>query len=323
MKAIQVHTYGPADTFTLEEVEQPMISSNELLIKIHAASVNHIDALKASGVIKYIYPLQFPWIPGSDFAGVVEETGSEVTEYKKGDLVYGSNTNGGAYATFIAVRRDQVSKMPAKLNFIEAASVPMVATTAWQGLFEHGHLKKNQTVLIHGAAGAVGGYAVQLARNAGARVIATAKTKNIEYVKSLGAMEVIDYTITAFEDEVQNVDLVFDLVGGEVQQRSYAVVKEGGYLIAANQPVSDAEAKRYKIHALFMHARPTATGLEMLAHLFDEGKLKTDIAQVYPLADAATAWKNIGGNLAVNKSSRLSKKRSSDGLKHGKHVLEM
>ncbi|HEY0667268.1 MAG TPA: NADP-dependent oxidoreductase [Sphingobacteriaceae bacterium] len=321
MKSIRINSYGPAENLEVVEAPVPGFNQNEILVKVHAAAVNHIDELKASGQIKHIYPLTFPWTPGCDFSGIIQATGSAVHGFAPGDEVYGSNTNGGAYAEYIVVTPEMIAKKPTTLSFIEAASVPMAAETANQALFNYAHLTSGQKILIHGAAGAVGSYAVQLAHQAGGYVIGTASSAHHEYLKLLGADEVIDYT-TPFEKVVQNTDIVFDLVGGEVQEKSFGIIKEGGILIAVNQPPSLEAAKEHGITAVFMHAKPTNSGLTKIAFLIDEGKLKTNIAHVYGLEDIVQAWINISSNLANNKLP-ADFINANYRKRHGKHVIQI
>jgi len=312
MKAIILNNYGTPDTLQLQDVPVPQINDDQVLVKIYAASINPIEWKIASGGMKQVFPTNFPWIPGSDFAGTVETVGKNVSSFKAGDEVYGNVAMGGGYAGYVAASPQVIAKKPNVLSFTEAASVPVVAQTAWQELFTHANLKEGQTILIHGAAGAVGGYAIQFARNAGAKVIATASGEDREFVLSIGAEKAIDYKNARFEDEAGKVDVVIDLVGGDVQQRSYAVLKEGGHLVATTQPVSADEAAKHKVTAFFMNMQPSAAGLEHIATLLDAGKLKTDVATIYPLADAAKAWQELMPNKTAGKKN-----------KHGKAVLQV
>jgi NADPH:quinone reductase-like Zn-dependent oxidoreductase len=217
-------------------------------------------------------------------------------------------TNGGAYAEYVAANPQKISLKPVSVSFAEAASIPVVAQTAWQGLFTHAHLKQGQTILIHGGAGAVGGYAVQFAHQAGAKVIVTASGADRNFLKSLGADEVIDYKTERFESLVNGVDAVFDLVGGETQQRSYAVLKQGGHLVAVNQPPSPEEAKKHQVSAVMMDMKPSTEGLKHIADLIDSGKIRTDVAEVFPLEKAAESWSGMAAP-------------SGQKNKHGKIVL--
>ncbi len=256
MKAVHVHNYGGPDQLLYEDAPVPAPSAGQVLVRVQAASVNPIDYKLASGVFKERMPLQFPWIPGGDFAGVVEALGRGVTTTQRGEAVYGDTPGGGAYAEFVAAPAGMVAPRPRRLSPVEAASVPLAGQTAWQGLFDHGRLERGQSVLIHAAAGGVGTFAVQLAHWKGARVLATASAANSEYIRSLGADVVIDYQSTRFESVARDVDLVLDLVGGETQKRSFAVLKPGGRLISAVQPPPEEEAVRHKVQALVFHMQP-------------------------------------------------------------------
>jgi len=227
MKALRLLEYGGQLVF--DEVATPTIARGEILVKVKSTAVNHLDLVKASRAIRQIFPIDLPWIPGHEFSGVVEEIGSDVSAYAPGDPVFGANGIGGAYAEYLAVKPATIAKKPSNLSFEEAASVPVAAETAWQGLFTHGHLEKGQTILIHGGAGAVGAYAVQLASHAGATVIATASGDDEAYLKSLGASQVIDYRKVQFEKVLrEKVNVIFDMIGGDTQRRSFLVLKKGG-----------------------------------------------------------------------------------------------
>ena len=204
----------------------------------------------------------------------------------------------GAYAEYLAVKAAAIARKPFNLSFEEAASVPVASQTAWQGIFTHGRLEKGQTILIHGGAGAVGAYAVQLASHAGATVIATASGNDEAYLKSIGAGWVIDYRDAQFEKVLrEKVDVVFDLVGGDAQMRSFLVLKEGGHLVSAVQPVLQEEAARHRVSGEMMRLAPSGDVLGRVARLLEEGALRPDVATVYALQDAAQAWKDIAGNL--------------------------
>src|SRR3984885_1668069 len=240
MKAVRLLEYGGELVF--DDVPTPTIARDEILVKIKSTAVNHLDLVKASGAARQILPIDLPWIPGHEFSGVVEQIGSDVAAWAPGDAVFGVGGTGAAYAEYLAVKPATIARKPSNLTFEEAASVPVASQTAWQGIFTHGQLEKGQTILIHGGAGAVGAYAVQLASHAGATVIATASGDDEVYLSSIGASQVIDYREARFENVLRGkVDVVFDWVGGDTQTRSFLVLKEGGYLVAATQPVSQEE----------------------------------------------------------------------------------
>ena len=218
MKAVRVLEYGGPLVFN--EVPAPAISRDEILVKVKSTAVNHIDLVKASGKVRQILPIDLPWIPGHEFSGVVEQIGSDVAAYAPGDAVFGTSDM-GAYAEYLAVKPAVIVRTPSNLSFEEAASVPVASQTAWEGLFTHGHLEKGQTILIHGGAGAVGAYAVQLAAHAGATVIATASGGDETYLKSIGASQVIDYREAQFEKVLrEKVDVVLDSRARSVEIRS-------------------------------------------------------------------------------------------------------
>src|SRR5256886_1741933 len=264
MKAVRLWEYGVGLVFN--DVPTPTIARDELLAKIKSTAVNHIDLVKASGTARQILPIDLPWIPGHEFSGVVEQIGSDVSGYAPGDAVFGACE--GAYAEYLAVNPATIARKPSNLSFEEAASVPVACQTAWQGLFTHGHLEKGQTILIHGGAGAVGAYAVQLASHASATVIATASGDDEAYLNSIGASWVLDYREAQFEKILrEKVDVVFDLVGGDAQKRSFLVLKEGGHLVSAVQPVSQEEAAMHHVSGVMMRLAPSGDVLSRIARL--------------------------------------------------------
>src|SRR5450432_1088614 len=273
MKAIRLLEYGGELVFN--DVPTPTIARDEILVKIKSTAVNHLDLVKASGTARQILPIDLPWIPGHEFSGVVERIGGDVAACAPGDAVFGASAMGGAYAEYLAVKPATVARKPSNLSFEEAASAPIASQTAWQGLFTHGHLEKGQTILIHGAAGAVGAYAVQLASLAGATVIATASGDDEAYLNAIGASRVIDYRGAQFEKVLRKkVDVVFDLIGGDTQQRSFLVLKEGGHLVAATQPVSQEETARHRVSGAMMRLAPSADVLGRIARLLEAGTIR-------------------------------------------------
>src|SRR6201984_1275340 len=296
MKAVRLLEYGGQLVFN--DVPTPAIARDEILVKIKSTAVNHLDLVKASGTARQILPIDLPWIPGHEFSGVVEQIGSDVAAYVPGDAVFAAKETCGASAEYLAVKPPAIARKPSNLSFEEAASVPVASQTAWQGLFTHGHLEKGQTILIHGGAGAVGAYAVQLASHAGATVIATASGDDEVYLKSIGASRVIDHRKDQFEKVLrEKVDVVFDLVGGETQKRSFLVLKESGHLVSAVQPVSQEEAAKHRVTGAMMRLAPSGDVLGRIGRLLEEGTIRPDVAAVYALQDAAQAWKDIAEKL--------------------------
>jgi NADPH:quinone reductase-like Zn-dependent oxidoreductase len=322
MKAVRLLEYGGQLVFN--DVPMPAIARDEILVKIKSTAVNHLDLVEASGAARQILPINLPWIPGHEFSGIVEKSGSDVAAWVPGDAVFGTTTGMGAYAEYLAVKAAAIARKPSNLSYEEAASVPVASQTAWQGLFTHGRLEKGQTILIHAGAGAVGAYAVQLASHAGATVIATARGDDEAYVKSIGASRVINYHQAQFETVLrEKVDVVFDLVGGDTQKRSFLVLKEGGQLVSAVQPVSQEETARHRVSGMMMRLAPSGDGLGKIARLLEEGMIRPDVATVYALQDAAEAWKDIAANLpgvhGISPSGPGTARRRS----HGKIVLRV
>jgi NADPH:quinone reductase-like Zn-dependent oxidoreductase len=322
MKAIRLLEYGGQLVF--DDVPKPAIARDEILVKIRSTAVNHLDLVKASGAARQVLPIDLPWIPGHEYSGVVEQIGSDVAEWASGDAVFGANGVGGAYAEYLVVKPAAIAGKPSNLSFEEAASVPVAAQTAWQGIFTHGHLDAGQTILIHGGAGAVGAYAVQLASDAGATVIATASGDDEAYLKSIGASQVIDYREAQFDKVLrEKVDVVFDLIGGDIQKRSFLVLKEGGHLVSAIQPVSQEETARYRVSGEMMRLEPSGEVLGRIARLLEEGTIRPDVAAVYALQDVAQAWKDIAGNLPGVHGMSPSETGAARRRSHGKIVLRV
>lgn len=291
MRALLMTDYGGADVFKLDDVAVPTPASGEVRIRIHAASINPIDWKIRTGKMQRNYGVALPYIPGRDISGTIDAVGPGVSGWKVGDKVIAVITGGGL-AEYAIVTANNVAAKPEKLSFNEAAGIPTASLAAWRTLITNGDIKKGQRVLIHGGAGGVGSTAVQLAHWRGAYVIATASARNHEYLKSIGADEVIDYRTTRFEDVVKNVDVVLDTVGGDTLQRSPAVLREGGTLLTiVGQPPAQACSER-KLRcpspSTATNAQPSQE-LAKLGQLFDNGTLKMHMEAVFPLEQAAQA----------------------------------
>jgi len=322
MKAARLLEYGGHLVFN--EVPTPTIARDEVLVKIRSTAVNHRDLVEASGTLRQILPIDLPWTPGHEFSGVVEQIGSDVAAWAPGDAVFGTTTGMGAYTEYVAVKSAAIAKKPSKLSFEEAASVPVASQTAWEGIFTHGHLEKGQTILIHGGAGAMGAYAVQLASHAGATVIATAGGDDEAYLKSIGASRVIDYREAQFEKVLrEKVDVVFDLVGGDAQKQSFLVLKEGGHLVSAVQPVSQEETALHRVSGMMMRLAPSGEILGRIGRLLEEGTIRPDVATVYALEDVAQAWKDIARNLPRVHGMSPDRPGGARRKSHGKIVLRV
>jgi len=296
MKAARIQQFGSPGVITIDDLPRPEPGAGELVVRVRAAGVGHWDALIREGKVQG-EPL--PLILGSELSGTVEAIGAGVSGFKTGDEVYGATNEQftGGYAEYALPSAKRVAQKPTSLNFIEAASVPVVAVTAWQMLFDNAQVSTGQTVLIHGAAGNVGAFAVQLARLVGLHVIATAASADLAYVLSLGAERVLDYEKERFEDSVGGVDVVLDTVGGDTQRRSFPVLKPGGILVSVVSPVSETEQKRYGVRAAYFYVDVTTERLSKITELFDSGKLVTDVGTVLPLGEARRAHEMLDGAL--------------------------
>jgi NADPH:quinone reductase-like Zn-dependent oxidoreductase len=261
---------------------------------LKAAGVGNWDALVREGKIPNE---SLPLILGYELSGIVEAIGPGVSGFKPGDEVYGATSEQltGAYAEYGVPSAKMMTQKPKRLNFIEAASAPVVTVTAWQMLFDYGQVAAGQTVLIHGAAGNVGAYAVQLACQAGVHVLATAAAGDRDYVRSLGAGTVIDYRTERFEESLTGVDVVLDTVGGDTQQRSLRVLKPGGILVSVVSPVPEAAQKRYGVRGAYFYVDVTTARLNKITELFDNGKLVAHVGTVLPLEQARIAHEMLGG----------------------------
>jgi NADPH:quinone reductase-like Zn-dependent oxidoreductase len=302
MRAWRVHAFGPPEAMIFAMVPRPDPGPGEVLVKVHAAGVGPWDGWIRAGKSALTQPL--PLTLGSDLSGEVAALGSGVSELAVGDQVFGVTNPRfvGAYAEYAVASAGMLAKKPASLSYVEAASVPVVAVTAWQGLFEQAGLEAGQTVVIHGAAGNVGAYAVQLARRARMRSIATAGTQDLDYVRGLGADKVVDYHTQRFEDEVRDADAVLDLVGGETQTRSFRVLRPEGKLISAVSEPDQDRAKRHGVTAAFFLVEVTTERLRRIAELIDRGELKTRVGAVLPLADAREAHMMLEGRRPLPKA---------------------
>ena len=295
MMAWRVHEFGPPSVMRFERVPRPNPGPGEVLVKVGAAGVGPWDAWIRAG--KSVLPRPLPLTPGSDLSGDIAAMGPGGSDLRVGDPVYGvtNSRSVGAYAEYALASAGIVSRKPTSLTYIEAASVPVVAVTAWQALFDRAQLRAGQTVVIHGAAGNVGAYAVQLARRAGVRTIATAATDDLPFVRDLGANTVIDFKTQRFEDEVRDADAVIDLVGGETQTRSFQVLRRGGRLVSAVSPPDQHLAQSHGVAAEFFLVNVTRQYLAEIAGLIDGGELRIHVGAVLPLADAREAHLMLEG----------------------------
>ena len=287
MKAIRIHQYGDASTLKLEETPRLSITDDQLLVRIRDAGVNPIDWKIRQGYMKQVMPAAFPMTLGQDFAGEVVDRGKNVTQFAAGDRVFGFAQ--GTYAEYAAAPASTVAAIPSSIDFTMAAALPTAGSTALQIIRDVVAAKPGVSILIHGAAGGVGSYASQIAKSLGARVIGTATAADIEYLKSLGVDEIIDYKRERFEDKASGVDAVVDLVGGETLARSYSVAKKGGVLATTVQPIDETAAKRAGIRAVQVIMRHNAADLAELARLVEKGAVKPRLDRTMSLDQAREA----------------------------------
>jgi NADPH:quinone reductase-like Zn-dependent oxidoreductase len=271
----------------IEEVPRPEPQAGEVLVRVHAAGVNPVDWKIRRGYLKDFMPVPLPFTPGLDLAGIVAAVGPDVTTVQPGQAVFGRGS--GAYAEYAIAPANALAPKPHALSFDQAATIPVGASTAWAGIFDVGGLQAGQRLLVHGAAGGVGLYAVQFGRWTGAEVIGTASTGNVEFVRSLGAQTVVDYTTTPFESVVREVDVALDTIGGETQERSWPVLKPGGILVAVAGPASEETARRHGVRTSRVHGQPTTDLLRRIADLIEFGAVVAPVGKVFSLAEASQA----------------------------------
>lgn len=291
MMVVQFGAFGGVENLTVATARRPVPGPGDVLVRQVASSINPVDLMIRRGGYPAVPPEKLPYVGGRDVAGHVVEVGEGVDPAWIGRAVFGApDFDRGAFAEYIVMRPDELAQVPSSLPLHEAALLPIAALTAWQGLFRHGALQDGETVLIHGGSGGVGHYAVQMAANAGARVIATASDRNRTFLQELGADQVLAYDTQSFDETLTGIDLVLDLVGGATQQRSWAVLRDGGRMISAvAEPDAQAAALRKASVAKFFIAQSRPDDLARIAGDVADGRLRSHVAQWYPLAQVAKA----------------------------------
>ncbi len=291
MKAVRIHAYGNAGVLKFEDAPMPIIGASDVLVRVVATSINPVDWKIRAGYLKEMIPYAMPLTLGWDVSGVVEAVGAAVTRFKVGDAVFSRPDikRNGTYAEYVAVREDELAFKPHTISHAEAASLPLAGITAWEVLISTANVQAGQKVLIHAGSGGVGTLAIQLAKSRGAYVIATTSAKNSALVKSLGADEVIDYKKQKFTELVHDADVVFDTLGGDIQESSWSVLKRGGILVSIVSPPSADKAKEMGVKSAFVFIEPSAVILEQLAVLVDAGKVRPVVGAEFALKDIAKA----------------------------------
>ncbi|WP_035052361.1 NADP-dependent oxidoreductase [Andreprevotia chitinilytica] len=299
MKAVRIHDYGDRSVLRFEEALLPTLGAEDVLIRVVATSINPVDWHIRNGHLQTMLPHRLPLTLGWDVSGVIEAVGAQVRDFQPGDAVYSRPdiVRDGAYAEYIAVRANEVAAKPKTISHIEAASLPLAGITAWDAIVKVGDVQAGQRVLVHAGSGGVGSLAVQLAKWRGAYVISTTSTPNVDFVKGLGADEVIDYRSANFKDVVRDVDLVFDTLGGQVQDDSWGVLKSDGLLVSVVRPPDQKKADELGVRSTFIFIQPDAAVLRELAVL-------VDISVVRPVVGAEFALKDIVAAHALSESGR-------------------
>ncbi len=308
MRAIAIEAYGGPEQLKLMELPTPVPGDNEVLIEIACTSVNPVDWKICRGDLRERIPNQFPLIPGWDAAGTIKAVGKNVTTWKGGERVFAycrkPVIQWGTYCEYVAVDAAVVAPMPHNVSFAQAAAIPLTGLTAWQSLFDCALLTTDQTILIHAAAGGVGGIGVQLARHIGATIYATASPNHHDYVRSLGAHHVIDYKSEDFVATLkrllpEGVDHVFDTVGGEVYRKSFSVLKPGGHIVSIREKPIEQLNAQYGVRSGYVFVNPDGAELTALADLLEEGDIRPPTVEEMPLSDAARAFeRSIAGHVA-------------------------
>jgi len=288
MKAVRIHSFGGPDVLRFEDAPRPEPATRQVLVRVHAAGVNPADWKFREGKFGQV-PL--PSIMGGDFSGEIEALGPDITEFRVGEMVFGSVANeSGSYAQYALAPVSHIVEKPKQIDHTTAAAIPVPAMTAWQALFDEAKLSPGQRVLIHAASGGVGNFAVQFAKWKGAHVIGTASGSNADLVRSLGADEFIDYRSTRFEDVVHDVDVVFDTIGGDTQERSWKVLKKGGVLVSIVQPPSEQSAKAHNVRGIFLREDAARNEeLMQISKLVANGQVKVNVETILPLREARKA----------------------------------
>ncbi|HWK70576.1 NADP-dependent oxidoreductase [Pollutimonas sp. M17] len=306
MKAALLKAFGGADLITVGEIGSRDLGPNDALVCVEVAGANPLDLKIIAGYMQQVFPVDFPYVPGTDFSGVVDAVGAKVTNIRPGDRVFGRTapSAGGAFGRTVVIEASDLCVLPAEMSFEQAAALPTAFGTARQGLFDVGQLQRGQRVLIHAAAGGVGSMAVQQAHHAGAHVIATASARNVELAKSLGADEVIDYRTEDFT-QVRDIDLVLDTIGGETLEKSWSVLRAGGRIASLVEFGIKPRGEQAGEFVFFASATPY---LPEAVRQFQAGHLQIITDSIFPLDEARSALEKLATGHARGKVLvRLSK----------------
>jgi len=292
MKSIRMHSRGSSETLVYEEAPVPDLTPGNALVRVHAAGITPTELTWNSTYVTHERKDRLPIIPGFEMAGTVEAVARDVTDVSPGDEVYGllDFWRDGAAAEYVSVRASDLAPKPASLSFTYAAAIPLSGLTAWQSLFDYAKLSKGDTVLVHGAGGGVGTFAVQLAHWRGAHVFATCSKAKEDLVRGLGADRVIDYSSVSFKDELSGLDAVLDTVGGETLEYSWGILRRGGSLVTIVGDAPEEKAAQYGARGFSILVEPNRKELVEIGRLIDSGEVKPVVDAVFPLSQAREAF---------------------------------
>jgi NADPH:quinone reductase-like Zn-dependent oxidoreductase len=294
MKAVRIHSFGDPEVLHLEEVDTPKPQPGEVLVKVGAAGINPVDYKIRQGKYPKITAAQLPIILGRDVCGTIEQTAADGSGLRSGDEIYALlDWSLGGYAQYVALPASLCVARPRNLSVVECGAVPLAALTAWQGLFDHAGLETGQSVLIHAGAGGVGHFAVQFAKHRGARVMTTVSAENLQFVLGLGADVAIDYEKQRFEEIARDIDVVYDLVGGDTRERSWNVLRPGGILVSTLGQPDEREASKRRVRATGYMAQPDQAQLAEIGRLLEDGKVRPTVTKTFALEEASRAHRYL------------------------------
>lgn len=296
MKAAQITSYDGPSSMIINEIDKPTIKANQVLVEVKAAGVNPFDISVTEGGAKDWVDLEFPATLGADLAGIVSELGDEAAGFEVGQEVYGSAgalSGNGSFAEYAPVYINSLSLKPNGVDFVTAAAYPLTAVSAYQALIETAQLAAGQKVLIHGGAGGIGSMAIQIAKSVGAYIATTSSTESFDYVKGLGADEVIDYKTQDFSELLKGYDVAFDTVGGETNTKSYKILKSGGLLISMTTEPNEELMNQYGVIASHQASKVNTERLENISQLIEAGKLAVHVDKTYPLEQTPEALEQL------------------------------
>lgn len=286
MKAVQIKSYGEPEVLELiDTVEKPVVGENQVLVEVHAASINPFDFFVMRGYMKNYIKNPLPFTIGGDFSGKVEKSGEEV--YGTAIVLSGGS---GAFAEYAVINKERMAKKPKNIDFLQAASLPLVGSSTVQALEEEMKLQKDQKILIHGGAGGIGSIAIQLAKYIGAYVATTVSEKDRDFVKNLGADEVIDYKIEKFEKKLKRYDAVFDTIGADTMDRSFKVLRKGGVLASMKGQPKESLVRQYGVRGIAINTQTNTAHLDRVRELVEQGIIKPQVDKIFPLEQTREAF---------------------------------